>query len=254
MIEEFDHQGDIGVRQSVIEEPKFFSAYALYGIQKDWIEKGEEELSTQFAEEIVRDGMLFRCAGPEVTDQLYRWGPVLEYLGDHDLSLPNLSGPFMDDPEMYGSEEEYKEAKDMATPDPAFVAKVSELYQALTEQQRSVVMFLHAIHDGVVLFPMVVALGRCNPNEYASGVIAAHFAIGGVFGDVSSEDHKGMFSTLKENARTALDYFDYFDKPLTSLSPELQSITNEISAGEGKNREFKSTLRCDRARNHAQTD
>lgn len=243
MIEEFDHQGSIGVRDGVIEEPKFFSAYELYGIQKDWVGKGEDELSTQFAQEILYDGMLFRCAGPEVLDQLYRWGPVLEYLNENDLELPNLCGPFTDDPDMYGSEEEYQEAKLMATPDTAFVEKVSELYQALTEPQRSVVMYLHAIHGGVVLFPIILALGRCNPNEYASGVIAANFAIGDVFGDVSSEDHMKMFSILKDNARTSLDYLNYFKTRMKPLIPEIQAISDEIAAGESKNREFKSTLR-----------
>ena len=240
MIDEFDHQGDIGVRQNIIEEPKFFSAYSLYGIQKDWIEKGEEELSTQFGEEMVRDGMLFRCAGPEVTDQLYRWEPVLEYLSENDLKLPDFAESFMDDSEMYSSEEEYREAKKKAVPDAEFVAKVSDLYQSLSAPQRSVVMFLHSIHNGVVLFPMVLAQGRCNPNEYASGVIAAQATIGGVFGDVSSEEHKEMFSSLKEDARTTLDYLDYFNK---ALSSQLESIANEIDVGEGKNREFKSTLR-----------
>jgi hypothetical protein len=240
MIEEFDHQGDIGVRDNIIEEPKFFSAYALYGIQKDWIEKGEEELSTQFGEEMLRDGMLFRCAGSEVIDQLYRWEPVFGYLNDHHLILPDLSGHFVDDPEMYSSEDEYREAKEMATPDAEFVTKVSTLYQSLTYQQRSVVMFLHAIHHGVVLFPMVLVQGRCTPNEYASGVIAAHAMIGGVFGDVSSEDHQQMFSAYRDNARTALDYLKYFDEYLSS---EEEAIANEIKSGEGKNREFKSTLR-----------
>ena len=146
----------------------------------------------------------------------------------------------MDDSEMYSSEEEYREAKKKAVPDAEFVAKVSDLYQSLSAPQRSVVMFLHSIHNGVVLFPMVLAQGRCNPNEYASGVIAAQATIGGVFGDVSSEEHKEMFSSLKEDARTTLDYLDYFNK---ALSSQLESIANEIDVGEGKNREFKSTLR-----------
>lgn len=82
---------------------------------------------------------------------------------------------------------------------------------------------------------MVLAQGRCNPNEYASGVIAAEAMIGGVFGDVSSKEHEENFLPLKENARTALDYLEHFN--------ELDDIANEIAAGEGKGREFKSTLR-----------
>ena len=93
------------------------------------------------------------------------WLAFVGYLYEHDLTFPDLVCLFTDELEINSSEEEYHVAKKMGTSDAEFVAKMSDLYQSLSEPQRTVVTFLHAIQDGAVLFPMVLAQGRCNSNE-----------------------------------------------------------------------------------------
>jgi hypothetical protein len=68
------------VSKRKITEPRFFSCYALLGIQKSFIEHGKEELSTDFERVLGADPLLHRSAGPEVVDQLARWEPVLQYI------------------------------------------------------------------------------------------------------------------------------------------------------------------------------
>jgi hypothetical protein len=236
MIGEFDLEGSIVVRAGVIEKPKVLSSYALYCIQKDFVEVNKDELHTQFTKELYRDGILFRSAGPEVVEQLARWSPALAYLETLGLTLPALPGPFMGDYELSeddglacGGEEDGRLSR-------GFVETLSHRYRALTAPQRTVAMFLHAIHGGVVLFPMVLAEGKCTPNEYAGGVLASHAMITGVFGDVKKGAHRKAFENCRSDARIALDYLAFHDN-------ELEAIRRSIQGGETITREFKSTLR-----------
>ena len=41
-------------------------------------------------------------------------------------------------------------------------------------------MFLHAIHDHPVLFPLILSQGNYTADQYASGVMAAHCVIADV--------------------------------------------------------------------------
>lgn len=242
MITELDECGELTIEDRVIVEPQSLSSYALYSIQKDWVERGKDDLTLDFAGRITCDGTLFRCAGPdEAMEQFARWGPVISYLNDLETQLPNLAGPFIDDPEFYGSAEVYDEAKELATPDSEFVAKVRADFEELAPAQKAAVMMLHAIHQGVVLFPLILVLGRCTPGEYASGVIASHASISGVFPDADSDSHRRMFTGLRDDARTAIEFLEccgLYDK-----HEEIDELRREIAIGETKTQEFKSTLR-----------
>lgn len=58
MVSEFDGQGRIKIKDRMIVEPKFFGAYALFSIQKEWIESGKDDLTREFGEHLVNDTVL----------------------------------------------------------------------------------------------------------------------------------------------------------------------------------------------------
>jgi hypothetical protein len=253
MVSELDHYGQITLCRLEIVEPKIMGSYLFYSIQQDWVEQGRDDLTLDFGGCIVQDGTLFRCAGPECIEQFARWSPVLDYLEDLQLALPDLSGPFSDNPEHYASQSDYEEAKAAATPNPEFVEGIYKEYERLSSAQKAVVMMLFANHDGVVLFPMILVLGRCSANDYASGVVASQFLIAGVIGDAGPEDHGSMYAQLREDARTAIEFLEcigeYQGDKTNSEGGHQETISKQekikqmLKIGETKYQEFKSTLR-----------
>lgn len=230
MIAELNHCGTITIENRVVIEPRTVSSYAFYSMQKDWVESGKDDLTLDFANSIVRDGCLFRCAGPEGGAQLGKWAPILEYLAALKLTLPDLIGPFFDDPSVYDSVADYEEAKAASHPTSDFTNRLKLAYQRLTNSQKAVVMTLHSHHEGVVLFPMVLVLGKCTPDEYASGVIAALASIHGVFHDVSIAKHRNMFSEIREHARSATVFLNSCNDWLLDQARELIQDANRSSS------------------------
>jgi hypothetical protein len=201
MIAEFDMEGSIRIIDRVIASPRFFGAYALFSIQKEFIEQRKEELSVSLEPHLLRDPILRRCAGPEVSDQMARWSPVLEFLREHGQKLPSLPQGM--------SREDIKEEVGLKLNDfgftESFVSFIRDQYQSLSGEWRTVVMYLSAVHHGPVLLPIVLAKALCTPDEYASGVMAADCTLAGVFG-VKANQHRKEFISLRDYARTAIEY------------------------------------------------
>jgi hypothetical protein len=241
IISEFDVQGTLKISRRKITEPKFFGGYTLLGIQKAFIEHRKEELSTNFDKILLADPTFYLCAGPERVEQYARWEPIMQYLSHKNtfiadptrhLRLPSL-------PQAFGfadfglTEDERIEMAPSCGFTEDFRATIQAEYQGLSVEKRTVTMSLCEIHEGVVLLPMLLSLGRCSPDQYASGVMAARSILAEVFGDVATKDHREMFIGLRDDARTALEYIR-----LSRRGP-----LAEISAPETTCREFKSTLR-----------
>ena len=68
--------------------PKFFGSFALFSIQKQWIEDRKDDLSEQFEGLLLSDPVLHRVAGPEQVDQLARYAPIETWL---ESSWPELN-------------------------------------------------------------------------------------------------------------------------------------------------------------------
>jgi len=248
IIAEFDIQGTLEVSDRMVVEPRFFSSYALLGIQKSYVEHRKEDLSVDFENPLRADPILHPCAGPEQVEQRARWKPVFDYIVEKNAqrddgarrltlpSLPQLMGFNVEEEDEVARSCGFADSKEYArscgfTDD--FVKTVKRDYDALTDEQRTVTMFLYAIHRGGILFPMLLAMDKCTPDQYARGVMAGHCILGEVFADVGSRDHRQMFTGLRDDARTALEYIRlYRSGPLA-----------EIQAGEDISKEFKSTLR-----------
>jgi hypothetical protein len=81
MASEFGGHGQMLVQGRTIVAPKFFGSYALFSIQKDWIEPHKDDLSVRFEERLLHDPVLLPVAGPEHVDQYARWVPLDRWLG-----------------------------------------------------------------------------------------------------------------------------------------------------------------------------
>lgn len=204
MIAELDIEGSITLRNQAITAPKFFGAYAIFSIQKRFVERHEDELSLDFGRYLLSDQMLSRVAGPEHLEQVARWSPVYSFLKDYGLTLPNIDRTLSQDPE----EERIDHVQRFKNEHALFIDEMRKVYGSLTIERRTVVTFLRNIHDGSVLFPVLLATGRCTPDEYASGVMAAH-CLSRCFG-VKAKQHRKAFVDLRDDARTAVEYLRHY--------------------------------------------
>lgn len=204
IINELDGQGRVFVDENKIVDPHLSSSYTILDVQKRLTESGAQFVQG-FVKWLRQDPMLYRCAGPEVTDQYFRWGPVLEYLSDLKLDLPCLVGTSIDRSD-YESDKEYCDTTRSSTPKHSFSSRIESEYEQLLPEEKAVVFHLSRIHRGPVLFPLVLVSGRCTPNEYTSGVMAAHAMLVDVFSDVSIEQYRESYECIKNDAQLALSY------------------------------------------------
>ncbi len=49
------------------------------------------------------------------------------------------------------------------------------------------------------IFPMALVAGRCTPNDYARGAMAAHAMLVDVFHDIKDDEYKQSFEQLRSN-------------------------------------------------------
>jgi len=231
IISEFESEGRITIKDQKIVKPKKFGSYALYSIQKTYVESGEDNLTKDFPGSLLEDPILYRSAGPEQTEQMARYGPVLDFLAERKLFLPALVYT-------YSYEEAEDEGRQELTSLPEdFTSAVRHEFMSLPNHRKTVTVFLRNIHLNVLLLPLMLATGRCSANEYATGVMAATVTHSAIFGSKVKE-HREMFVGLLEDAMTALDYISFYEH-----SPLLEKVRGLIAAKEGKTREFKSTFR-----------
>ena len=204
IIDEFDGQGRIYIDQNKIVDPHFNLSYIILGIQKRMIDTNLHPESG-FAHWLSHDPMLYRCAGPEVVDQIARWEAVFDYLKDLGLSLPSLVANFVDRSE-FESDEEFEEDVAESLPDKDFCNRIEVEFNQLLPEEKAVVLHLACVHHGLVLLPMALVTGRCTPNDYARGAMAAHALLIDVFSDVEEEEYRTSFDELRNHVNLALSY------------------------------------------------
>ena len=135
VIEEFKGYGSVEVDQSnCYLGPNEICAFKLLETQKHSIESEDCEFVKNFKDCIACDNIIRRCAGPEVLDQLARWGPAINFLGENKITLPNHPQVPI----------ESSDAKDVFTTkeDKEFVEFVSMQFDQLSNAQKSVVFAL----------------------------------------------------------------------------------------------------------------
>ncbi len=191
----------------------------MYEIQKDEVEQGQDSLENDLKSSIRFDRMLY------LNDSMKQKSGVqfvTRWLKENNCELPNLR-PKLEQ----GVAEEFESSWDMGLNtadvskedlpplDPQFIADIKNLYLSLKPEERAfVVDCYHGLESLDMIFPMAIAAGKCSLIDY--------------------EDI--YYGALE--LRESFDYIQHYR--IGDLDNE---ITNEINAGEGMTREFKSTLR-----------
>ncbi|MBM4223489.1 MAG: ATP-binding protein [Gammaproteobacteria bacterium] len=244
---EFDGHGRIEISDGRVLGPQFFGSFALFSIQKSWIESARDELTLAFVEHLLSDPMLHSLSGPEQADRLARFDPISKWLGER---LQGLCQRAEEVPHWLGEEEFLDRASAVARArEDEVILALRKEYLLLTPEERTVVMMLHALHHGPVLFPMALVLGKCTEPEYALGIMAGDAMLTTAFGDVDEAGHQGAFGSFRTDARTGLDYIRHYRDGTPN-----QRALKLIAAGEDAHQEFKSTLRWNLHTNKKDTE
>jgi hypothetical protein len=244
VLDEFDGFGKLGLREHRIVEPIGPSAFGLYGVQREAIDKHQECLSLHFDKCLRGDGIFYPAPGPnEEMAQRSRWTPVYQWMDTLGWQLPSLRQYWGDHFENPEEDAEFRNNRDSYVPSQAFMTAIEDIYKSLSPEQRSVVFALHAVHQ-VVLFPMLLAIGKCSVNEYASGVMAIHGVVAEDWAvtAVPDDEHSEMFRQYRDSARIAAEWLALF-RPLVRDASPAESLLAELEGGESTKREFKSSLR-----------
>ena len=243
ILDEFDAFGKIGLDDQRIVEPKVFTAFSIYGLQKEAVEANQECLSLHFDKCLRRDGIFYPAPGPnEEMAQRSRWHPIYAWMKSLEMKLPSLL-QYWGDHENLEDDEEVRKNPDSYVPPKPFVEAMESVYRSLSPEQRATVYALHATHN-VVLFPLLLAQGKCSVNEYASGVMAIHGVVAEDWAVLSVPDseHSENFRQYRDVARVASEWVSLF-RPLTRAPSPSEELLAEIESGESMKREFKSSLR-----------
>jgi hypothetical protein len=239
ILNEFDGFGKIGLCEQRIVEPQVFTAFAIYGVQKSVIESHKECLSLHFVQCLQGDRVFRPGPGPhEEMAQRSRWTPVYVWMDELGLKLPSLLQYWGDHPDNPEEDEYFRSNRDLYVVPKDFADSMESIYKSLTAERRATVYALHATH-GVVIFPLLLAQGKCSVNEYASGVMAVHGVVAEDWAGMSVPDkeHSEAFRRYRDVARVATEWLDLF----TPSPAEL--LLAEIEGGESTKREFKSSIR-----------
>lgn len=204
IVEELDGEGRIFVENNKIVDPNFNLSYTILCIQKRMIET-DLHPEKGFRHWLSHDPMLYRCAGPEVVEQYARWGPVISYLSDLGSNLPSLVSSFHD-PSEFDTKEEYEEAVEASLPEAGFSDKIQEEFDRMLPEEKAVVLHLSCIHHGLVLLPLALVKGRCTPNEYARGAMAAHAMLIDIFSEIKDDEYRQSYEQLRSHTNLALSY------------------------------------------------
>jgi hypothetical protein len=243
MISEFDGTGEsVRIKSNKIESPKFLGTYSLFSIQKDWVEKEKDDLTISFEDRLLNDPVLHPSAGPERIDQEERWGVLHQWIGSKIDGLRSHALDFV----YYANNTDEEDEVDVRDREKFLkkitkdidIAEIKSCYQSLSPEERTVVMMLHAIHQGPVLFPLALVLGKCSVSDYTLGIMAGDAILANVFGDVSAKDHRDVYDGLCADTRIASEYIQNYRRETPG-----ERIRKFIEAGESSKLEFKSSLR-----------
>ena len=239
IISEFDGYGHITISNEIITKPKFFGSYSLFSIQKEWVESNKDDVTLYFELVLLNDPILHPLAGPEQIEQRARWAPVDKWLENNIEELREYAFFYRykdeDISDNYDTDSEIAAKKLKIEKQ---ITDLKNIYLQLLPEQKTVIQLLMAIHNGPVLFPMALVLGKCNIAEYALGVMAGQAILSEVFGDVDDKSHRGLFESFRADARVALEYITAYQ-----YGTQNQRLKELIANGENAKQEFKSTLR-----------
>tara|TARA_Y100000385_G_scaffold73428_1_gene74079 strand:+ start:200 stop:1342 length:1143 start_codon:yes stop_codon:yes gene_type:complete len=197
-------------------DPSFNSYYSLYSLEEKFKEESFSKFDFEyFYNAIITDPTMQACAGPERTEQFFRWSTLSEYLFLTGLSYPDIiQGITLENIEEWISQSspKYKQS----------IKKITnhfyEEFKLLTNSQRIVAIQAKRIH-GSITYGIMLALGRCDEMEYSIAILASHciFPLG-INSEIDVSEYKQHLNALKLDSLVFKKYLDLKSKPDKTLS------------------------------------
>lgn len=212
IISEFDGWGGVRMSRRIIVEPQFLGAYHLLGVQKRYIEPGEDRLAAHFGSYLAGDPLFHGSAHPNVwmaqTARLSGLTPCMRHAVAHlNLVIPELSFEAMvedlESENCTGDPSPYLEARLDAD---EVVQDLRQLYVGASPEVRTAITCLREAHGGVLVGPLAVALGRCTATDYARVVLASHGLLTAAYRHVRPDEQRAAFLRYRDDAHAVLEY------------------------------------------------
>jgi hypothetical protein len=175
MVAELHERGKLTIANGQVEGPQGFDSYSLYSLQKDWVEPGRDNLSTNFLLEMIHEPLLEFCASPSTWHIL----PFRESASVwvHELGARLVDLDLVDHSNLEGIPDEHFRLNDNLGNDDheAFLtltAALARLYTSMSSEQKSVATYLTNISNGFLIYSLRLAAGQCSPDDYGRAFAA----------------------------------------------------------------------------------
>lgn len=179
MAAELEDRGELKFVDGELVEPQGFGSYNLFSLQKDWVEPGRDNLTTDFILEMIHEPILEYSANPgtwhvlQFRESANAW---VSGLGARIVDLDYVDHSLLDGiPDTH-----FRTNGNMGNDDhEAFLTLMNALvrvYSGFTNEQKSVATYLTNISEGFLIYSLRLAAGQCSPEEYGMAFAAVrHF-------------------------------------------------------------------------------
>jgi len=214
--------------------PRRVGAYALFVLRRDSLEQGQDPAAGALRSWAEGDALVRRLlqeeSGPGAAGRLDQ---LLE--GDRGGLALVLSGISALAQALNAFLMEMEQGTlDLVSRDrERFMRFLERTYGELRAHEKAAVCLLAAAHGAGVVLPLLLALRRITPSEYASGLLAVRLG-----GAAEGGEAQG-FSGLWEDACRVLEDISFHERPRR----EPAGLAELIRGGESFSLEFKSSLR-----------
>ena len=232
MVRELEEYPVLQVADGILIEPRPMCSYLLFSTQRDFVDDGYELEANEIEHMLHHDPVRHPTPGPEWTDQLRAWEPLIEFLASLGAELHPL-GSYFD----YGPGEGERTPRDSWA---TLVAALAQRWKKLSPVGKAVVLNLHPLSEGHLIAAIAMASRACTDIEFGHAVLAAsplHHTFSFPSDEMTPEEqHSNAFRAYRDLARVCRDYMGFFPPDTIALM---------VGAGESTTVEFKSSLRWD---------
>jgi len=166
-------RGALKIVDQKVTEPKAFDSYALFSLQKDWVETGRDNLTTDLLQALIYDPLLERSANPATWELQLCASPVESWLAELGVRLVDLDYVNHDKiPSI--PENHWRVNANMGEDDQqAFLdlwEKLQVTYNQFSDEQKTVATYLTNIWNNFIVFAVCLASGNCTPQDFATAI------------------------------------------------------------------------------------
>jgi hypothetical protein len=169
MVTELQDRGELRFANGELIGPKGFDSYNLFSLQKDWVEPGRDNLTTDFILEMIHEPLFEQSANPETWHVLPFRESANAWLSGLGARLVDLD--FVDHSLLDGVPDgHFRVNSNMGDDDNEdfliLMDALVRLYGGFSNEQKSVATYLTNIFDHFLIYSLRLAAGQCSTEEF----------------------------------------------------------------------------------------